>query len=174
MVILREIAREDLISINRWRQDSDLMAGLGAPARYINEEVEHAWFDDYLRRRGTDVRCAIVLADRPSLVGLVSLTGIDQVHRRAEFHLLVGERVVHGRGIGTIATTQMLSHAFRDLNLHRVFLSVIAYNRAAIRVYEKVGFRREGVAREAAFKRGRYEDMLAMGILKSEFADFYS
>ena len=171
MVTLREIARADLPTINRWRQDCDLIDGLGAPARYITEEVDHAWFENYLRRRGIDVRCAIVLAERPGLVGLVSLTGIDQINRRAEFHLLIGESAVYGRGIGTIATTQMLRHAFRDLNLNRVFLSVMSYNKAAIRVYEKAGFRLEGVAREAAFKRGRYEDTVEMGILRSEFAD---
>ena len=169
MVTLKEIARADLQAINRWRQDSDLLDGVGAPFRFISEEVDHAWFEDYLRRRGTDVLCAIVLADRPDPVGFVSLTGIDQVHRRAEFHLLIGERDVHGRGIGTIATSKMLRHAFRDLNLNRVFLSVINYNKAAIRVYEKVGFRKEGIAREAAFKRGCYADMVAMGILRNEF-----
>ena len=171
MVTLRELARADLPVINRWRQDRDLVDGLGAPARYITEEVDHAWFDDYLRRRGTDVRCAILVDDRPEPVGLVSLTGVDPVHRCCEFHLLVGDRSLHGRGIGTGATTQMLRHAFRDLNLHRVFLRVLAYNAAAIRVYEKAGFRREGVAREAAFKRGRYEDMVQMGILHSEFGE---
>jgi RimJ/RimL family protein N-acetyltransferase len=171
MVTLRELARADLPAINRWRQDRDLVDGLGAPARYITEEVDQAWFEDYLRRRGTDVRCAILVDDRPEPVGLVSLTGVDPVHRCAEFHLLVGDRTLHGRGVGTSATSQMLRHAFRDLNLHRVFLRVLTYNAAAIRVYEKAGFQREGVAREAAFKRGRYEDMVQMGILQSEFGD---
>ena len=59
LVTLRELAREDIPVVNRWRQDRDLVDGLGAPARYITEEVDHAWFEDYLRRRGVDVRCAI-------------------------------------------------------------------------------------------------------------------
>lgn len=171
MVKLRELERADVTVINRWRQDRELVDGLGAPARYITEEVDQAWFDEYLRRRGTDVRCAILVDERPEPAGVVSLTGVDPVHRCAEFHLLVGDRSLHGRGVGTGATTQMLRHAFRDLNLHRVFLRVLAYNVAAIRVYEKAGFRREGVAREAAFKRGSYEDMVQMAILQSEFRE---
>jgi RimJ/RimL family protein N-acetyltransferase len=63
----------------------------------------------------------------------------------------------------------MLRHAFNDLNLHRVFLSVLSSNAAAIRAYEKAGFRREGIAREAAYKRGRYEDLVDMAILAHEF-----
>ena len=169
MVSLRELGREDVPIVNRWRQDRDLVDGLGAPARYISEDVDQAWFEDYLRRRGTDVRCVILVDGEAEPVGLVSLTGIDAVHRRAEIHLLIGRRDLHGGGVGTEATRQMLGHAFGDLNLHRVFLSVLAHNAAAIRVYEKTGFIREGVARESAYKRGKYEDMIQMGILAREF-----
>jgi RimJ/RimL family protein N-acetyltransferase len=169
VVSLRELARDDIPLVNRWRQDRDLVDGLGAPARYITEEVDHAWFEDYLRRRGIDVRCAILAERETEPIGLVSLTGIDAVHRRAEFHLLIGRRDLHGRGLGTAATRQMLRHAFQDLNLHRVFLSVLATNAAAIRVYEKAGFSREGIAREAAYKRGRYDDLVHMAILSREF-----
>jgi RimJ/RimL family protein N-acetyltransferase len=170
VVTLRELAREDIPLVNRWRQDRDLVDGLGAPARYISEDVDQAWFDDYLRRRGNDVRCTILVDGEPEPVGLVSLTGIDSVHRRAELHLMIGRRDLHGRGIGTVATQEMLRHAFGDLNLHRVFLSVLAHNRAALRVYEKAGFAREGLARDAAYKRGRYEDMIQMAILSHEFS----
>src|SRR6266850_1880774 len=90
VVSLRELAREDIPLVNRWRQDRDLVDGLGAPARYITEEVDHQWFDEYLRRRGIDVRCAILVEGETDPVGLVSLTGIDPVHRRAELHLLIG------------------------------------------------------------------------------------
>ncbi len=169
MVRLRELAREDIPIVNKWRQDRDLVDGLGAPARYISEDVDLSWFDDYMRRRGTDVRCAILVDREADPVGLVSLTAIDPVHRRAELHLLVGRRDLHGRGIGTEATRLMLQHAFSDLNLHRVFLSVLSHNAQAIRVYEKAGFKREGVSRESAYKRGKYEDMVQMGILDREF-----
>ena len=170
MVTLRELSREDIPIINRWRADRDLVDGLGAPARYISEDVDQAWFEEYLRRRGTDVRCAVLADGEREPVGLISLTGIDPVHRRAELHLLIGRRDLHGRGIGTDATTQMLKHAFNDLNLHRVFLSVLAHNAAALKVYEKAGFVREGTSRESAYKRGKYEDMVQMGILADEFA----
>jgi RimJ/RimL family protein N-acetyltransferase len=169
VVTLRELSREDISVVNRWRQDRDLVDGLGAPARYITEEVDHAWFEDYLRRRGVDVRCAILVDGETEPVGLVSLTGIDPVHRRGEFHLLIGRRDLHGHGLGSDATRQMLRHAFQDLNLHRVFLSVLSSNAAAIRVYEKAGFQREGLARQAAYKRGRYEDLVEMAILSREF-----
>ena len=67
------------------------------------------------------------------------------------------------------ATVAMLRHGFLDLNLHRIYLFVLKTNQAAIRVYEKAGFRHEGTLREAAFKGGAFQDLLVMGMIRSEF-----
>ena len=169
MIRLRELERNDVPVINRWRQDREITASLGAPHRHIGIEVDERWFEAYLQRRGTDVRCAICRDDVNEPVGLVSLTGIDPVHKHAELHILLGDRASHGQGIGTEATRAMVSHGFRDLNLHRIYLFVLDSNAAARRMYEKVGFRHEGTLRESAFKDGRYEDVHLMGLLQSEF-----
>jgi diamine N-acetyltransferase len=168
-VRLRDLARDDIPAINAWRQDRFVTDPLGAPPRHISLDVDYAWFEDYLRKRGADVRCVICLGDDPAPVGIVSLTGIHPVHRSAEFHMMIGRADLYGKGIGTEATRQMLRHGFLDLNLWRIYLSVLAGNAAAIRVYEKAGFRREGQAREAAFKNGRYEDTVLMSVLRAEF-----
>lgn len=168
MIQLRELARTDIPFVNRWRQSRSLTEGLGAPFRYIGPEVDGAWFDQYLTRRGTDVRCAIIHEGNPEPVGVVSLTNLDPVHRHAEFHVFLGDGVNHGRGVGTEATHAMVQHGFADLNLHRVYLYVLPTNKAAIRVYEKVGFTVEGKLREAAFKSSAYHDLLVMGILRDE------
>ena len=55
-------------------------------------------------------------------------------------------------------------------NLRRVHLEAIASNTGAIRVYEKAGFVHEGRQREHAWVRGAYEDVVRMGILRSEWA----
>ena len=167
---LRELARTDIPIINKWRQDRALTAGLGAPHRQIGLEVDERWFEAYLERRGTDVRCAICTDNEAEPIGLVSLTGIDPVHKHGELHILLGDKASHGRGIGTDATKAMLSHGFRDLNLHRIYLFVLDSNAAARTMYEKVGFRLEGTMREAAFKNGVYEDVHLMGLLQAEFA----
>ena len=169
MIQLRELARTDLPFINRWRQSRELVDGLGAPYRYIGPEVDAAWFDTYLSRRGNDVRCVICRDGEADPIGLVSLTGIDPVHRHAEFHILIGEPVAHGKGIGSEAAQAMLRHGFMDLNLHRIYLYVLTTNQAAIRVYEKAGFRREGTLRESAFKNGGYHDLLVMGVLQADW-----
>jgi len=169
MITLRELERSDVKAINGWRQDRSLTAGLGAPHRHIGIEVDDRWFETYLQRRGTDVRCAICRDGGPEPIGLVSLTGLDPVHKHGELHILLGDKQSHGHGIGAEATRAMLHHGFRDLNLHRIFLFVLDSNTAARHMYEKVGFRHEGTLRESAFKDGTYQDVHVMGLLQSEF-----
>lgn len=63
----------------------------------------------------------------------------------------------------------MLRHAFSDLGLNRVELTVLESNSRARSIYEKEGFTLEGTLRAAAWKNGRHEDMHVMSILRDEW-----
>ncbi len=100
-------------------------------------------------------------------VGRASLFDLDLLARHAEvgINLVVGAR---GQGIGTAAVVQLVEFGFFRQNLRRLHLQAIASNIGALRSYEKVGFVVEGRQREHAWVRGRYEDVVRMGILRSE------
>ncbi len=171
MITLRELTKSDIPIINTWRNDRVVIDGVTAPFRHIGIEVDEVWFARYLDHRTEQVRCVICLAETGAVVGLASLTNIDHVHRKGEFHILVGVADARNRGVGTAATAQMVRHGLCDLNLHRIYLTVLEDNRAAIRVYEKVGFKQEGLLRDGAYKNGRYRTMLLMGILRSDLPE---
>ena len=65
----------------------------------------------------------------------------------------------------------MLGYAFKTLRLHRVGIRVLAYNKRAIRAYEKCGFGVEGRERETAFVNGVWHDDIMMGLLDREFRE---
>ena len=100
-------------------------------------------------------------------VGNVSLFGFDSLARHAEagINLLPEAR---GRGVGTAALRQLVEFGFVRRNLRRIHLQAISSNTAALRSYEKAGFVVEGRLREHAWVRGGYEDLVLMGILRSE------
>jgi RimJ/RimL family protein N-acetyltransferase len=83
--------------------------------------------------------------------------------------LLVGDRN-RGRGLGTEATRLILAHAFDTVGLHRVELSVYAFNPRARRVYDKVGFVYEGTMRDALRWDGEWIDADTMSILDHEWS----
>jgi RimJ/RimL family protein N-acetyltransferase len=100
-------------------------------------------------------------------VGSASLFHVDSFagHAEAGVALLPHAR---GRGVGTAALALLVEFGFVRRNLRRIHLQAIASNTAAIRAYEKAGFVVEGRQREHAWVRGSYEDIVLMGILRSE------
>ena len=100
-------------------------------------------------------------------VGTAALFDVDTLalHAEAAISLVPDAR---GRGIGTAAIRQLVDFGFTRRNLHRIHLQALASNAAAIRAYEKAGFVIEGRQREHAWVRGRYEDIVRMGLLRAE------
>lgn len=100
-------------------------------------------------------------------VGAATLFDVDSFARHAEAGIsLVPE--ARGRGIGTAAIAQLIDFGFVRCNLRRIHLQAIASNTGALRAYEKAGFVVEGRQRQHAWVRGAYEDIVLMGVLRSE------
>ena len=169
MYRLREIERRDIREINKWHNDKELSKNLGGTARYINSEVDDAWYERYLNARNNAVRCAIVDED-DAIVGCVNLLNIDYVNSCAELHIMIGDSENRGKGIGAFAVNTMVNHAFYNLNLRRIQLEVLEYNLAAQNLYKKIGFVVEGRKRQSVFKNGQYVDEIIMGLLRDEYA----
>lgn len=74
-----------------------------------------------------------------------------------------------GQGIGRDAFELLLNYAFNELNFHRLSLRVFSFNRRAITLYKKLGFKEEGIMREAFYRSGQWHDIHMMGILKGEY-----
>lgn len=168
---LREITANDMHEVNKWRNDREIVEGLGAPFRYINDDVDHSWYESYLQGRANNVRLAVVDSTSDNIIGIVSLTSINWLLRSGEFSIQIGNKLCQGQGAGKYASKSLLKHAFLDLGLNRVYLSVLAENTAAYNMYKSIGFVEEGVLRHAAYKNGCYKNMIYMSMLASEFKE---
>jgi ribosomal-protein-alanine N-acetyltransferase len=74
-----------------------------------------------------------------------------------------------GKGTATAALRLLCGYLFADRNIHRLQLAVVVGNEASRRVAEKVGFRSEGIQRDAAFLRGGYYDLEMFSLLRPEW-----
>lgn len=120
--------------------------------------------------RGRAVRCAITTTESDEILGLVSLVSVNYMNQSAEFHIMIGDKSNQGKGMGTFAVQEMLRHAFYNMNLQRVELTVLDDNERAKHLYEKCGFVYEGRKRSAKFKNGKFVDMLMYSILRQEYS----
>jgi len=75
-----------------------------------------------------------------------------------------------GQGRMTESLKLSLDAAFGQIGLHRVQAAIMPHNEPSIRVAEKVGFRREGFAKDYLCLNGKWEDHLLFAILASEWS----
>ena len=168
LVALRRPQPPDLPAVTRWYRDREIARLTRYQTRPMTDADIERFFQ--LRMLSPDA-LAYCIVELPSwrLIGFTTFSSLDGDNGSVLFHITIGERDAWGRGLGTEATSLMLHHAFDNLALHRVGLSVFSYNVRAIRAYEKAGFRMEGRLREAISRDGRYWDEIQMGILADEW-----
>ena len=66
-------------------------------------------------------------------------------------------------------TEKILKYGFEELNLHRIYLTVMKDNLPAIKTYEKCGFIQEGVLRDEYLRADGYVDIVMMAIIKDDW-----
>jgi len=132
--------------------------------RYLEEKMEDR----------SSVLLLIALRENDCVIGDIALQDIDRNNRSANIRIAIDQAEQQGKGYGTEALKLMLDYGFGILNLHRVELNVFAYNERALRVYEKLGFKKEGVQRDALYYHHRYHDSIWMSILEDEYRQLHT
>lgn len=102
-------------------------------------------------------------------VGITAFHRIDLISRAAIFSIIIPEKKNWDKGYGTEATQLMVEYGFDVLNLNRIQLHVCSLNTRGIKVYEKVGFVKEGLLRQAMYQNDEYYDFYVMAILRDEY-----
>lgn len=159
----------DYPEIAKWDEDSSFSRNMSSyPATLQTEEGVASWLEGMQKSSS-----AYVFALRPlggdELLGIAMINEINFATGNGTVIIAIGDRIHRGLGYGRDAMEVLLRYAFDELNLHRLGLSVFSYNEGAIRLYERLGFQREGTQREYGKRDGKRYDNLLYGILRSEW-----
>jgi RimJ/RimL family protein N-acetyltransferase len=157
---------------NRWENDPELL--------YYNDEPPHIpqSLDDtrrYLERisdvdeEGRIIHFAIHLAADDRFIGYGMVALIDHTNCRCQLGITIGEPPDWGHGYAREALEAVIGYCFTQLGMHRVSAGVYAFNPRSIGLFERLGFTREGVARESVLKRGRFADEYHYSLLRQEW-----
>ena len=112
----------------------------------ISAEAQKKWFEAY-REKPDDHMFSVFSRESGAWIGAVGL--YDVRGDEAEFGRLLIDREAAGTGgFGVDATLAVCRIGFEQLHLQRIVLEVYADNIAAIKTYEKAGFRRFGEAED--------------------------
>lgn len=98
---------------------------------------------------GRTVALSIISNEDNTPIGYLSIKGVREGGTGAELGIAIMDKDYRGRGLGAEALRQAVNYAFHELELSVLVLTVFPSNVAAIRTYEKLGFRKTELLKES-------------------------
>lgn len=108
---------------------------------------------------------AVYLKKKAVHIGNISLQRIDHKNSNAEIAYLFGEKEYWGQGYAAEASRALLKRAFKALKLHRIYFGTSVHNRAMQKLGKNLGFKNEGILKDAQLKNGKFNDVVLFGLL---------
>ncbi len=158
---------EDLEKFYKWFNDPEIKRLIGETqplSKMESKEKLEGWIKDK-----NSISLSILTKKDNILIGTIGLIKIDNVHRRAELGIIIGEKNYWSKRYGQEAIRIILNYGFDRLNLNRIYLGMVDINERAKKTYEKIGFIQEGMLREHFYIDGKYHNRIIMGILREEW-----
>lgn len=165
---IRPIRADDAPTLLASTEEPEGRRVTGTHQRFTLEQIQ-AWCssrDDQHDRWDL----AIETADDGTWLGELAVNDWDPDNRSCAIRIAL-EPHARGHGIGPEAMRAVIDHLFAATPAHRLELDVYSINPHAIAVYERLGFIREGVKRDALLWEGTHADAIQMSVLRPEWTD---
>ena len=164
-VTIRQFTRSDIAKKVEWINNPHNNQFLHYDLPLSKEKTEK-WFDRHL---GEDTRYDAIIEANGVPVGTIGLLSIDRKNRKAEYYVAMGEPEYKGKGVAKEASKLILEYGFEKLCLNRIYLFTESENIGAQKLFESVGFVKEGVIRQDIVSHDKYVDRIAYGYLRKDW-----
>lgn len=110
----------------------------------------------------------LVIEEGGEVVGAVRWVLLNRRSRIADIRTLMLDPAHRGRGLATAAIRELVDHLFVERWMHRIEAEVYGFNLSGQRVFERAGFKHEGVRRSAYDREDGWQDGVRYGLLSDE------
>jgi RimJ/RimL family protein N-acetyltransferase len=172
MIELKHFTKEDIPQLISWIDTPEFLvqwSGTGFSFPLTNEQLIKYLKESNMEESKIHAYKVIHL-DSSKVIGHISLGSINFHNRNARMcRVLIGDEELRGKGLAPSIVNKLLSIAFEQFGLHKVSLAVYDFNTPALKLYQKMGFRKEGLIREASRIGDDYWSYYEMSILGREW-----
>lgn len=169
-IYLRLFEPEDFERTYAWRNDFAMQKLTCGPIRFVSKEIERKWVYEKSTANSKDIYIAICANDSDKMIGYMSLNEIDYISRSC-----VGGGIVIGDpdyrdGFAYIEAELMeFDYVFNQLNLNRYSGECLSDHIMSRANLLGLGFRQEGIKRQAVYKNGKYNDVIIFSLLREDY-----
>lgn len=155
---LRAIEAEDNTILLEMMNGPDIEHMIGGYSWPGSMADQMKWFSK-LENNSSTLRCIIATNENNKAIGTLILNEIDMKNGTGHIHIKISNSSERGKGYGTDVINTVVKYAFSELRLNCIFANILSYNNASIRLFEKCGFKQDGLLRSRVFKQGKYIDL---------------
>ncbi|MCL2003899.1 MAG: GNAT family N-acetyltransferase [Oscillospiraceae bacterium] len=165
-VVLRPLCEEDAEFFAHWYSAPEIMFECG----FYEPTTPEAERKRIRRPEGADEDWYAVTDKKTGrLLGETGLLRMWRHWRCTDMSMMIPNPDDQGKGYGAEAGRLMLERAFRHYNMNRVSVGVVKLNVPAVKYWERLGFKEEGIQEQGYLHNGEFSDFIMMRILKSEY-----
>ena len=168
---IRKIERSDIPFLVDWTSNHSHIKGFHG---YIPKTISEGnqWFQRSLLDKTRDDYLIYVTEEggKKYPIGMLGLVNIDDINRKGEYYILIGNEEFLHRGIAYRTSNEMIVNTyFKNFEFSKVYACIDKDNYPAQKLAEKLGFRKEGVMlSDILLPDGTPVDRIYYGLLASD------
>lgn len=165
-VLLRAMELEDMDFLRNMINDEKMEHNVIGWSFPISKYEQERWFESQIQNKN-NIR--FIIEAEGQTIGLATLTNIDWKNRKACHGIKLFSDVIKGKGYGTDTVIAIMKYAFEELQLNKIYSTILEENEISRKLYKKCGWTEEGCLRKSIFKNNKYNNEIFVGILKEEY-----
>ncbi|HEX7065214.1 MAG TPA: GNAT family protein [Bacillales bacterium] len=173
MIELQPLEEKDFDRLIEWVESPEFLMQWAGPAfTYPLDKSQLGQHLESAQGENSDkVVYKAVDTDTDEVVGHIEWSHIDRQNQNARLSRVLIAPDARGGGSGTEMVKEMVRLGFEEFEFHRIELHVFEFNKGAIACYEKAGFQKEGLIREARKFGNEFWSAYRMSILESDWLE---
>ena len=162
---LRDISLKDAVLLMELNNNKNIAKYVVGNPTIVTLEEEKLWIENQKNVNNT-IRKIIEYDGIP--VGTVIFSDIDLTNKVANINIKILPKY-QGQGLGKVSVLGACYKAFNELNLYCLTAHILDYNTYSQKLFESIGFNREGILRKRIIKKNKRYNLIVYSLLVEDY-----
>jgi RimJ/RimL family protein N-acetyltransferase len=172
VVSLRALEQDDLPLMKEWRNKEHYRKYF-REYKELNLDNQKNWFTNFVVNDNKTLMFGIIENSTKLMIGVCGLCYLNWIHRNADLSIYIGKDDIYidtnTNGYAWETLDLLFGYGFNQLNLHKVWTEIYAFDEKKHELFNNYGFHLDGVLRDNYFYDGKYMNSHIFSIIANDW-----